>query len=75
MAIPDNNEDISGITKHHTTILGQALIEEIIELDYICEGGTHFMHGRSLKTVGPRTPTMRGRSTSGSDRLGRHGVH
>ena len=37
-------------------------------------GGTHFTHSRS-KTIAPRIPTMRGRSTSDFHGPGRHRVH
>ena len=37
-------------------------------------GCTHFMHGRSRMTIGPRILTMLGRSTPGY-RAGRHRVH
>ena len=37
--------------------------------------GTQFVHGRSRMTIGPRFPTMPGRSTSGFHQPGRHCLH
>ena len=52
-------------------------MEEGGDGDYREGGGgrTQFVHGRSRMTIGPRIPTMPGRSTSGSHQLGRHCLH
>ena len=38
-------------------------------------GCTQFVHGRSRMTIGPRIPTMPGRSTSGFRQPGRYSLH
>ena len=40
----------------------------------VCGEGTQFMHSCRLKTIDPRIPTMRGRTTSDFHRPSRHRV-